>query len=112
MGEIGAAKEVWKAKINLCWWHLRRAVRTHLAKTKLATSSYNLSHAMTEYNFIKFDFILAGKRVDINDYEGGIPDDALPDHVNNVLSPIITAPFVDQSPVCVVKKKETKRKAS
>ena len=22
MGEISAAKDVWRAKINLCWWHL------------------------------------------------------------------------------------------
>lgn len=33
---------------------------------------------MAEYSFIKPDFIPAGTRVDINDYEGGIPDDALP----------------------------------
>ncbi|KAF8520623.1 hypothetical protein BU17DRAFT_88824 [Hysterangium stoloniferum] len=26
MAEIGMAKEVWKTKINLCWWHLRCAV--------------------------------------------------------------------------------------
>ena len=39
MGEIGAAQDVWEAKINLCWWHLRRAVRARLAKAKLATTS-------------------------------------------------------------------------
>lgn len=97
MGEIGAVKDVWEAKINLCWWHLRRAVRTRLAKTKLATSPYNLSRAMAEYSFIKPDFIPAGMRVDINDYEGGIPDDALPDHINNVSLPI-TEPFAGQPP--------------
>src|SRR5258708_33513376 len=33
MAEIGTLKEVWqKSKISLCWWHLRRAVRTQLAK--------------------------------------------------------------------------------
>jgi hypothetical protein len=26
MAEIGCAKAVWGAKLNLCWWHLRRAV--------------------------------------------------------------------------------------
>jgi hypothetical protein len=79
MAEIGAVKDVWEAtgKFNLCWWHLRHAVRTRLVKTKLATSPYNLSHTMAEYSFIKPDFIPAEMRVDINDYEGGIPDDAL-----------------------------------
>jgi hypothetical protein len=101
MGEIGAVKDVWEAKINLCWWHLRRAVRMRLAKTKLATSPYNLSRAMAEYSFIKPDFIPAETRVDINDYEGGIPDDALPDIDNNVStvsSPIITEPLAGQPP--------------
>lgn len=77
MGEIGAAQDVWKAKINLCWWHLRRAVRTRLAKAKLSTTPYNLDRAMAEYSFIKPDFVPPGTRVDIEDYEGGIPDDAL-----------------------------------
>jgi hypothetical protein len=75
MAEIGAMKAVWDAKINLCWWHLRRAVRTRLAKTKLSTSPYNLDRAMAEYDFIKSEFIPAGTRVDINDYEGGILDE-------------------------------------
>jgi len=78
MGEIGAAKIVWEAKINLCWWHLRRAVRTRLAKAKLSTSPYNLDRAMAEYNFISCDFIPAGTRVDIDDNEGGTPDNELP----------------------------------
>ena len=52
---------------------------------------------MAEYNFIKPGFIPAGARVDVNDYEGGIPDDGLPDLVN-VSSPIITEPFADQPP--------------
>jgi hypothetical protein len=60
--------------INLCWWHLRRAVRTRLAKAKLATSPYNLDLAMAEYTFIKPDFVPPGTRVDIEDYEGGIPE--------------------------------------
>jgi len=43
MGEIGAAHDMWEAKINLCWWHLRHAIRTRLAKAKLATSPYNVN---------------------------------------------------------------------
>jgi hypothetical protein len=42
MAEIGCSKLVWKeAKINLCWWHLRHALRTRLAKAKLSTTPYN-----------------------------------------------------------------------
>jgi hypothetical protein len=82
MGEIGASKDVWEAKINLYWWHLQRAVRTRLAKAKLSTSPYNLDQAMAEYDFIKPDFIPAGTRVDIDDYEGGAPDNELPPLVN------------------------------
>ena len=43
MAEIGCSRMVWDAKINLCWWHLRRAVRARLAKGKLSTSEDNSS---------------------------------------------------------------------
>lgn len=92
MGEIGASKDVWEAKINLCWWHLRRAVRTRLAKGKLSTSPYNLDKAMAEYDFIKPDFIPAGTRVDIDDYEGGAPDNELPPLVGGQPSPTVVQP--------------------
>src|SRR5271163_961287 len=45
MAEVGCLIEVWNAKISLCWWHLRRAVRTHLTKVKLATTPYNIKRA-------------------------------------------------------------------
>ena len=77
MGEIGAAQDVWEAKINLCWWHLRRSVRTRLAKAKLATSPYNVNWAMAEFTFIKPNFIPPGTGVHIDDYKGGIPDSEL-----------------------------------
>jgi len=77
MGEIGAAHNMWEAKINLCWWHLRHAIRTRLAKAKLATSPYNVNRAMAEFTFIKPNFIPPGTGVDIDDYEGGIPDSEL-----------------------------------
>lgn len=78
MAEIGCAKSVWEVKVNLCWWHLRRAVRTHLAKAKLSTSPYNVDRARTEYKFINADFIPAGTMVDVEDYEGGNPDNDIP----------------------------------
>lgn len=75
MAEIGCAKLVWpEAKINLCWWHLHRAIRTRLAKAKLSTMPYNFKRAKKEYGFIDVDFIPPGTRVDIEDYEGGSPD--------------------------------------
>jgi hypothetical protein len=52
-------------------------VRTCLAKAKLSTLPYNLDQAMAEYDFIKPNFIPARTRVDIDDYEGGIPDELL-----------------------------------
>ncbi|KAJ3535176.1 hypothetical protein NMY22_g6606 [Coprinellus aureogranulatus] len=64
MGEIAALRAAWpKAKIAVCWWHLRRAVRTRLANKKLATTPYNAPN---------------GKQIDIKDYEGGLPEDVKP----------------------------------
>lgn len=76
LGEIGALKKVWDCKISLCWWHLRRAVRTRLGKAKLATTPYNVKKACAEFDFIDADFIPPGTREDLEDYEGGVPDDA------------------------------------
>jgi hypothetical protein len=50
---------------------------------------------MAEYNFIKPDFIPAGTRVDVNDYEGGVPEDTLP--------PLIE----DESPLAIVQASTT-----
>jgi len=50
------AKVVWKAKISLCWWHLRRAVRTRLANGKLSTTPYNVERAQAEFSFIDRDY--------------------------------------------------------
>ncbi|KAF7377076.1 hypothetical protein MSAN_00126100 [Mycena sanguinolenta] len=38
MAEIGMIRSVWNAKIQLCLWHLKRAVRTRLDKRKLSTT--------------------------------------------------------------------------
>ena len=87
MAEIGCSKTVWNAKINLCWWHLRRMVRTRLAKGKLSTSPYNVERAMKEFGFINATFIPLGTRVDAQDCEGSSPDDKLPPLVNDETSP-------------------------
>jgi len=75
MAEISMAKEVWKSKINLCWWHLRRAVRTRLSQSKLSTTPYNVQRAHTEFSVIDVQFIPPGK-ADAEEFEGGLPDDA------------------------------------
>lgn len=63
-----------KAKISLCWWHLRRAVHTCLANGKLSTTPYNMEHTHTEFPFINPKFKPVG-RPDVMEYEGGMHDD-------------------------------------
>ena len=75
MAEIAMAKKIWpKAKISLCWWHLRRAVRTRLANGKLSTTPYNMKRAHAEFPFIDPTFIPVG-RPDVSEFEGGMHDD-------------------------------------
>ncbi|KAJ6629647.1 hypothetical protein B0H10DRAFT_1764886, partial [Mycena sp. CBHHK59/15] len=73
MAEIGMLKDVWNAKISLCWWHLRRAVRTRLASAKLSTTPYDPGRAHAEFSFINLAFVPQGQ-ADGGEYEGGIPD--------------------------------------
>jgi hypothetical protein len=74
MAEIKMLRTVWNPKISLCWWHLRRAVRTRLALNKITTTPYNVQRAHQEHFFISEDFRPFG-RSDRNEYEGGHPDD-------------------------------------
>ena len=69
MAEIGMARVVWNAKISLCWWHLRRAVRTRLANGKLSTTPYNVARARAEFPFIDLNFKPKGK-ADPKEFEG------------------------------------------
>ncbi|KAF7378400.1 SWIM-type domain-containing protein [Mycena sanguinolenta] len=75
MAEIRMLKDVWNAKISLCWWHLRRAVRTRLASSKLATTPYDAAQANAEFSFIIIDvrFVPLGQ-ADGEEYEGGVHD--------------------------------------
>ncbi|KAJ7086004.1 hypothetical protein B0H15DRAFT_950602 [Mycena belliarum] len=70
MAEIGMLKEVWDAKISLCWWHLRRAVRTRLANAKLTTTPYDPHRAHAEFSFIDVAFVPM-VQADGAEYEGG-----------------------------------------
>ncbi|KAG6904990.1 hypothetical protein DXG01_005797 [Tephrocybe rancida] len=74
MAEIGMLRKVWESKINLCWWHLRRAVQGWLLNRKLVTTPYDAKRAANEYDFIDPTFVLRAKP-DKKDYKGGIPDD-------------------------------------
>lgn len=78
MAEIGCVKDVWKTKVSLCWWHLRRAVRTRLGKAKLATTPYDANKAHLEFEFIDMTFTPRGTKTDVEDYEGGLPEESKP----------------------------------
>ncbi|KAF8838873.1 hypothetical protein BDN67DRAFT_991114 [Paxillus ammoniavirescens] len=73
MAEIGMLRNVWATKIQLCWWHLRRAVQERLAKNKLSTTPYNAHCARVEFPFIDGTFVPPGKS-DAGEYKGGAPD--------------------------------------
>ncbi|EEB88766.1 hypothetical protein MPER_13221 [Moniliophthora perniciosa FA553] len=76
MAEIGMVRQVWpEAKIQLCWWHLRRAVRERLGKSKLSTTPYQVQRAHQEFSFINPNFTpyCHGDRAE---YEGGVEDEA------------------------------------
>ncbi|KAJ7246826.1 hypothetical protein B0H12DRAFT_1220454 [Mycena haematopus] len=77
MAEIKMLKDVWDAKISLCWWHLRRAVRTRLANTKLETTPYDAHRAHGEFSFIDVAFVPLGQ-ADGGEYEGGAPEAITP----------------------------------
>ncbi|EAU90664.2 hypothetical protein CC1G_03933 [Coprinopsis cinerea okayama7 len=74
MAEIGCVKEVWpKAKTNICWWHLDRAVSKRLSTNKLQTTPYKLQRQPCS-------------STDIADYEGGLPEDITPPAVPSALT--------------------------
>ena len=61
--------EVWNPKIQLCWWHLKKAVRERMKKTKLSTTPYNVVEAHAEFPFIDPQFTPNG-RSDVRETEG------------------------------------------
>jgi hypothetical protein len=72
MAEIGMSRRVWwESKIQLCWWHMRKAVTERLAKAKLSTSPYNPKRARQEFTFIDLMFVPPGHS-DPNEHEGGV----------------------------------------
>jgi hypothetical protein len=62
IAEIKGAQAVWTgAKHQLCWWHLKKAVKARLEKSKLSTSVYHPHLAKAEFDFIDINFIPSGK---------------------------------------------------
>jgi hypothetical protein len=70
MAEIGMLRDVWRPKIELCWWHMSGAVDDRLKKNKLTTTPYNVSRAQSEFPFISISFVPSGKP-DPKEHEGG-----------------------------------------
>jgi len=91
MAEIYAVKEVWDPKVQLCWWHLRKAVRERLKNTKLSTTPYKPTQANTEFPFIDITFTPLG-RADAIETKGLIDsdDEELPSNTRS--SPIPSPP--------------------
>ena len=76
MAEIGSCHKTWAlAKIQLCWWHLRKAVRACLQLNKLSTTPYNVECTRAEFRFISMEFWPSGG-ADQRESEGGVPGES------------------------------------
>ncbi|ESK81758.1 hypothetical protein Moror_16738, partial [Moniliophthora roreri MCA 2997] len=79
MAEIEMIQEAWKlAKIQICLYHMKKAVRRHIGMAKLATTPYQPDRAHAYFLFIDSKFKLAGKP-DKAEHEGGILDNGVED---------------------------------
>lgn len=74
MAEIGMLRDTWELKLQLCWWHMKDAIKKRLAKAKLSTSPYNAERAHKEFYFIDKSFMPLGN-ADFDEHEGGEQDD-------------------------------------
>lgn len=75
MAEIGAIMQIWpKAKVALCWWHMKRALRTRVTDPKLPTTPYLEDRAHAEFSLIDRPFLPLSKP-DHTEYKGGPPGD-------------------------------------
>ena len=90
MTEIGMLHDVWVlVKIQLCWWHLWKAVCERLDKAKLSTMPYNPKRAWLEYHFIDLAFVPTGC-TDPHEYECGLLD--APTAVTHLMEPPHSSP--------------------
>ena len=58
MAQINSIRAVWPAAgVQLCYWHLKRAVKKHLASAKKPlTIRYAMHEPRNEFSFIDLDF--------------------------------------------------------
>ncbi|KIK15341.1 hypothetical protein PISMIDRAFT_115339, partial [Pisolithus microcarpus 441] len=99
MAEISMAQSVWPdTKIQICWWHLQKALRERLAKSKLTTTPYKPLHACHEFTFININFRPPGTP-DPSEFEGGVllEADKVPYDDNIVPSLSIRIPAIPPS---------------
>ena len=75
MAEIGMIRDTWELKLQLCWWHMKDAIKKRLAKAKLSTSPYNAERVHGEFWFIDKFFRPPGN-ADPGEHEGGERDDS------------------------------------
>lgn len=97
MAEIAMVREVWNAKHQLCSWHLRRAVRERLSKSKLTTTPYRPMRAHEEFSFIDPTFTPPGQ-ADPHEYEGGMPDTYTEPPISNIPNLTIRLPARPSAP--------------
>ncbi|KAJ3745580.1 hypothetical protein DFH05DRAFT_1396638, partial [Lentinula detonsa] len=70
LGEISTCQTVWpNAKVSICWWHQRKAVRERLEKSKLLTTPYDARAAREIFPVINLCFLPPG-RSDPGELEG------------------------------------------
>ncbi|KAK1222702.1 hypothetical protein PQX77_014446 [Marasmius sp. AFHP31] len=71
LAEIGMAQRVWPdARIQICGWHMKKAVKEHITKAKLSTTPYKATDAHKVFSFINPTFVPLG-RADPGEREGG-----------------------------------------
>lgn len=84
MAEIAAIRAVWpEAKIQICYWHARKAHRERLGNNKLSTTPYSPGEANREFRFITPNFFPKAD-ADPDDWEGG--RDAYADRLNYAIT--------------------------
>ncbi len=94
MAEIGMVRTMWEeTKIQLCFWHLKDAIKRRLAQPKLTTAPYNGDSAHASFSFIDPKFKPPG-RSDKTEYEGGKLPSEQPVMTSAVLPVADTRPWV------------------
>ena len=90
MAEIHTVKDVWDPKVQLCWWHLRKAIRERLKNMKLSTTPYKPTQANAEFPFIDITFAPLGKADTKTEEPIGSDDEELASNTRS--SPIPSLP--------------------